>query len=126
MARFTAGGVDEEFTGIVRFPGDCTASVYAGFRAAYRTWLEVTGSEGWMRVPNPFKPGPVETIELERFGERRSIAIAGSPQLYVKQVEDFVAAVLDGAPPVVTLAESRRVATALAALHAAAAPEAMA
>ena len=126
IARFTTGGVDEEFTGIVRFPGDCTASVYAGFRAAYRTWLEVTGSEGWMRVPNPFKPGPVETIELERFGERRSIAIAGSPQLYVKQVEDFVAAVLDGTPPVVTLSESRRVATALAALHAAAAPEAMA
>ena len=42
----------------------------------------------------------------------------------MNQIEDFVASVLDGAPPVVPLAESRRVASALAALGAAAGVEA--
>jgi D-xylose 1-dehydrogenase (NADP+, D-xylono-1,5-lactone-forming) len=116
MARLTAGGVDEEFSGLLRFPGDRTAAVYASFRAAYRTWLEVTGSEGWMRVANPFKPGPREAIEIERLGERRTLEVAGSPLLFVRQIDDFVGAVLDGAPQAVTLADSRRSAAALAML----------
>jgi len=116
LARLTAGGVDEEFSGLLRFPGDRTASVYAGFRAAYRTWLDVTGSEGWLRVPNPFRPGPAEAIEIERHGERRMVEVAGSPLHFVGQVEDFISSVLDGAPPVVSLADSRRVAAALAML----------
>jgi D-xylose 1-dehydrogenase (NADP+, D-xylono-1,5-lactone-forming) len=115
--RLTSGGVDEECTGLLGFPGDRTAAVYASFRAAYRTWLDVTGSEGWLRVPNPFKPGPLETIELERLGERHTFSVAGSEVLFLKQVEDFVAAVLDGAPLVMPLAESRRVAAALAMLR---------
>ena len=118
MARFTSGGVDEEFSGLLRFPGDRTAAVYASFRASYRTWLSITGSEGWMSVPNPFKPGPLETITVERLGEQRTFDVFGSALLFVRQVDDFVAAVLDGAPPVVSLAESRRVAAALAMLRA--------
>jgi predicted dehydrogenase len=120
MARFAASGVDEEFTGLLRFPGDRTAAVHAGFRASYRTWLEITGSEGWMSVPSPFKPGPLETITVERLGARRSIEVAGSPMPFVRQIDDFVGAVLDGTPAVVPLAESRRIAVALAALAAAA------
>jgi predicted dehydrogenase len=120
LARLAPGGVDEEFTGLLRFPGDRTASVYASFRAAYRTWLDITGSEGWLRVPNPFRPGPSETVEVERLGERRTIDVPGSPLLFVRQVENVVRAILDGDPLVVPLAESRRVASALARLYAAA------
>lgn len=116
LARLTSSGVDEEFTGLLRFPGDRTASVYASFRAAYRTWLDITGSEGWLRVPNPFRPGPTETIELERHGERRTVEVTGSSMHFVGQVEDFIRSVLDGTPPVVSLADSRRVAAALAML----------
>lgn len=120
IAKLTQSGVDEEFTGVLGFGSRITAGIFAGFRASYRTWLDVTGSEGWLRVANPFKPGPLETIDLERFGERRTIEVTGSPMLFVRQVEDFVAAALDGAPPVVSLAESRRIAGALAALATAA------
>jgi xylose dehydrogenase (NAD/NADP) len=120
MARFAPSGVDEEFSGLLRFPGDRTAAVHAGFRAPYRTWLEITGSEGWMSVPNPFKPGPLEVITLERLGERRSVEVTGSPLQFVRQIDDFIGAVLDGTPPRVSLAESRRVAVALAALAASA------
>ncbi len=117
LARLTARGVDEEFTGTLGFPGDRTASIYAGFRAAYRTWLEITGSEGWMRVSNPFKPGPLETVEIERLGQRQAMEVPGSEALFVHQVADFVATVLDGAPPVMPLTESRRVAAALSQLR---------
>jgi D-xylose 1-dehydrogenase (NADP+, D-xylono-1,5-lactone-forming) len=116
LARFTTGGVDEEFTGLLGFPGDRTAAIFAGFRAAYHTWLEIAGSEGWLRVPNPFKPGPAEGLELERLGQPRAIEVSGSTLLFVRQIDDFVCAVLDGAPPAMPLAESRRVAAALHAL----------
>ena len=66
MARFASSGVDEEFTGLLRFPGDRAAAVHAGFRAPYRTWLEVTASTGWISVTNPFKPGPIEAITSAR------------------------------------------------------------
>jgi hypothetical protein len=44
------------------------------------------------------------------------IEVAGSPVLFVREVESFEASVLDGAPSVVTLAESRSAAATLSAL----------
>lgn len=113
-------GVDEEFMGLLRFHEGPTANIYAGFRAAYRTWLEILGSDGGLTVPNPFRPGPVETLELERNGKVESIAVTGSPEIFVREIENFTASVLDGAPQVVTLAESRRTVSTLVALHASA------
>lgn len=119
-AHWTAKGVDEEFMGMLRFPGGTTATIYAGFLAASRTWLEVIGSDAALTVPNPFRPGPLETLELERNGKVDRIDVHGSPQIFVRQVEDFEASVLDGTPPVVSLAESRRTAATLSALYASA------
>lgn len=116
-AHWTAGGVDEEFMGLLRFPGGATATIYAGFIAATRTWLEVLGSDAALTVPNPFRPGPIETLELERAGKVERIAVHGSPEIFVREVESFEASVLDGAPPVVSLAESRRTAVMLSALY---------
>jgi D-xylose 1-dehydrogenase (NADP+, D-xylono-1,5-lactone-forming) len=119
-ARWHATGVDEEFMGLLRFHEGPTANIYAGFRAAYRTWLEILGSDGALTVPNPFRPGPVETLELERNGTVEAIRVTGSPEIFVREIEDFTASVLDGAPQVVTLAESRRTASTLVALYASA------
>lgn len=119
-AHWHESGVDDEFLGTLRFPGGLTASIYAGFRAAYRTWLEVLGSEGALTVPNPFRPGPLETLELERGTVIQRIEVKGSPDICLREVADFEACVLDGAPPVVSLAESRRTAATLVALHASA------
>ena len=116
-AHWHAAGVDDEFMGMLRFREGLTANVYAGFRAAYRTWLEVLGSDGALRVPNPFKPGPLETLELEQGGTIVHVEVAGSPELFVREIEDFETAVLDGANPVVSLADSRRTAATLAALY---------
>ncbi|MBY0495347.1 MAG: Gfo/Idh/MocA family oxidoreductase [Cyanobacteria bacterium] len=119
-AHWHASGVDEEFMGMLRFDEGATANIFAGFRTPYRTWLEVLGSEGGLTVPNPFRPGPIETLELERRSTIERIEVTGSPEIFVREIEDFEAAVLDRAPQVVTLAESRRTAATLAALHGAA------
>ncbi len=115
-AHWHASGVDEEFVGMLRFPGGTTATIYSGFRATLRTWLEVIGTEGSLTVPNPFKPGPLETLELQRNGRMAAIAVAGSPQLFVRQIEHFEHSALDGAPSIVTLADSRAAAATLSAL----------
>jgi D-xylose 1-dehydrogenase (NADP+, D-xylono-1,5-lactone-forming) len=122
-AHWHQSGIDEEFMGILRFSGGTTANIYAGFRAAYRTWLEVLGSDGGLTVPNPFRPGPLETLELERNGALERIDVAGSAEIFVREIEDFEASVLDGAPPIVSLAESRRMVATLAALQASARDE---
>ncbi len=119
-ARWTSGEVDEEFTGLLTFDKGPTASVYAGFRAAPHTWLEIVGTEGTLRVPHPFKPGVRERVELVRHGDTRHIDVEGSDLLFQREIEDFAASVLDKVPTVVSLDESRRTATALAMLHAAA------
>jgi predicted dehydrogenase len=119
-AHWTDSGVDDEFTGLLRFDEGLTASIYAGFRAEYRTWLEVLGSTGALTVPNPFKPGPLEVLELERGGRVERIEVPGSPMLFARQIEDFEARILDGADAVVSLAESHRTAATITALYAAA------
>jgi xylose dehydrogenase (NAD/NADP) len=119
-AQWHPSGVDEEFMGLLRFGHGATANIYGGFRAAYRTWLEILGSDGALTVPNPFRPGPLETLELERNGTIEPIPVLGSPEIFVREIEHFEARVLDGAPAVVSLAESRRTAATLSALYASA------
>ena len=119
-ARWSASGVDEEFMGLLRFHGGMTSTVYASFTAAYRTWLEVIGSEGVLTVPHPFRPEPRETLDLTRQGKVDRIEVLGSDVLFVREVEDFEASVLDGTPSVVSLADSRDTARILAGLHASA------
>jgi xylose dehydrogenase (NAD/NADP) len=112
--------VDESFSGILQFDTGVTAAIHSSFRAAYRTALEITGAQGVMRVSHPFKPGPQEQIDVQCGDDTRRIAVNGSPLLFVRMVEDFVAAVLDGRVPAVSLRDSRGNAAALAALAAAA------
>ncbi len=116
-AEWSDTGVDLSFTGLLRFPDSVVATVHSGFRTAARMWMELVGQDGVMRVPNPFKPGSREDIELQRQDVTRRVAVEGSLELFAREVADFVATVRDGRPPVVTLAESRGNAAALAALH---------
>ena len=120
LAHWAPSGVDDEFMGLLRFDRGVSANICAGFRTPYRTWLEVLGTDGALTVPNPFRPGPLEVLELERAGRIDRIDVPGSEMIFVRQVEDFEARILDGAPAVVTLAESRRTAATLAALYASA------
>ena len=63
-----------------------------GSAPPYRTWLEVLGSDGAPDGAQPVPPGPLETLELERNGAVERIEVAGSPEIFVREVEDFEAA----------------------------------
>ena len=113
-------GVDDMCEAALHFPDDLLASVTAGFRAATHTWLTVLGREGTLQVPDPFKPGPRAVVTRIRNGQRHDEEVVGSPRLFDRMVADFTATVLDGAPAVVTLDDSRRTAAAVALIRAAA------
>ena len=113
-------GIDESFTGLLRFPGGVTATLHSSFKSRYRTWLEVGGKEGVLSVSEPFKPSSQVDIVVTRADESRVIRVEGPPMLYVRQIEDFIAAVFDGRAPQVSLEESRGNAAAIAALYASA------
>lgn len=110
-------GVDEMFSGMLRYGGDVTARFDCGFRAVSRTWMEIAGSDGVLVVPNPFKPGAREELGLRRHDGHQVIVVEGSASLFVRQLDDFAAVVQDGATPVVPLAESRTIVETLTALH---------
>jgi predicted dehydrogenase len=73
-----------------------------------------------LTVPTPFRPSPMEALELTRDGEVQRIEVPGSPAIFEREVADFEASVLDGVPTVVSLAESRRTIATLTALYASA------
>jgi predicted dehydrogenase len=102
---------------MLRFEGDIVATVHSSFAAAYRTWFEVQGTAGILRVANLFRPQMSDIIELRRDDRVERIAVDGSASLFVREVEDFVAAALDGRVPALSLDESRTIAASLAALH---------
>jgi xylose dehydrogenase (NAD/NADP) len=120
VATLTATGVDAAFSGLLQFPDGITASIHSSFQADYRSSLEVAGESGVLRVSRPFRPGREEHIEIDRGDEIVRMRVEGSPMPFVRQLEDFVAAVLDGRPPTVSLRDSRGNAAALVALHEAA------
>jgi predicted dehydrogenase len=113
----TATGVDESFTGLLQFAGGVVGTVHSSFRTPYRTWLEVVGEQGALSVARPFKPESSEVIEIRRGDDCRQEIVEGSSLLFLRQVDDFVAATLDGRAPAVSLKESRGNAAVLAALH---------
>jgi len=108
-------GIDETFTGQMRFAGDVLAQFDCGFASPYRTHIEVVGSEATLDIPVPFKPGTREEILLTRGDQQESIEING-PELYAGEIEDMADAILFGKPPRVSLADSRGNVAAILAL----------
>ena len=55
-------GVDTELWGALAFPGDRRLLLSCGFRSAYDTFTRLLGTEGEIRMTNPFHPEPGDTI----------------------------------------------------------------
>jgi xylose dehydrogenase (NAD/NADP) len=113
-------GVDLSFAGVLRFPGDVLAVVDSSFVAPFHTSVDIVGSVATLRVASPFKPGPEASIVIVgEDGSSREVPAEGQ-ELYSGEVEDLARAVLDGAPPRMSLADSRGNVAALVALYEAA------
>jgi predicted dehydrogenase len=69
--------------------------------------MEIVGSEGVLRVAHSFKPGPLETLVIERDDGVQELPVQGPEELYLGEVEDLENAILAGTQPRVSLEESR-------------------
>jgi predicted dehydrogenase len=108
-------GVDDSFFGQMQFPGGVYAQFDSGFRAPYRTHFEITGSEGEITVPSPFKPGLDESLRLVRDEKTETIAIPAQ-ELYIGEVEDMADCILHGKSQLIPLSDSRANLAAILAL----------
>ncbi len=109
-------GVDEIFTGELRFANGVLAQFDCGFALPGRWFMEVVGSEGSLHIPEPYKPGTDNRVLLKRDGGIETLVVPGG-ELYAGEVENMADAILNGAPTRVTLADSRANVATLLALY---------
>ncbi len=114
-----ASGVDETFTGQMRFPNNVYAQFDCGFRTPQRTHLELVGDKGNIIIKTPFNPILNEEIIVTNDDGKKIITTPGE-DLYLGEVENMADAILNGQPPRMSLADSRNnVATIKALLRSA-------
>jgi predicted dehydrogenase len=102
------GGVDEHFSGLLRF-GDVVATFQCGFTSALVNRIEVIGSSGVLRVPQAFVDPP-GLVLLD--GEEHRVEPGNH---YRAELDDFCAAIRGERSVMVDRAEMRGQAMALSA-----------
>ena len=91
-------GVDVEMTGVVWLADGRVGAFDCGFTMPLRGWLEITGTEGVVRVPDMWLPGPRAEYYVYREGRPvEEIMTEGEDQI-VRMIDDFSRAVLRGGP----------------------------
>jgi predicted dehydrogenase len=101
-------GVDETFAGLLHYTDDRFAMIGSSFRAPFYTHAEIIGTEGRLVFTRPFVVFD-ETRKMifhPRDGESREIPVP-EEELYLGQVEDMHAAILDGEANYLSLDETR-------------------
>lgn len=69
VTRKWATGADATTSAVMGFPSGCTATLHASFDSARHSTLEIVGTEGTLRMPQPFTAGPGENAALLRSNE---------------------------------------------------------
>lgn len=111
-------GVDETFCGQMGYPGGKLAQISSAFRSPFHQYVEIIGTKGRLEITRPFN-------QLEQ-GRRLTFIDAGGkaeeisvPQeyLYLGEVEDMHAVILDGSSSHLSLAETRNHVKTVLALY---------
>ena len=105
-------GVDVRFNGLLHFPGGAVAEFMSGFEADHRG-LEAIGSDGSVRLTNPWLPDDPDPI-LIRDGAETPIEFFDPYQL---ELEDVSAAIREGRRPLLGRADALGQARAIEALY---------
>ena len=101
-----AGGIDESFSALVKYPGGLIAALHCGFNGHKRVAAEIVGTKGVLEVPDAFLDN-AGSLTLTLGEERREIPVAASDR-YRLEVEDFAAAIVASRPLPLSLDESIR------------------
>ena len=85
--------VDVALSGVLTFADGRTANFDSGFTHPLRTWVEIVGTQGIVRVPNHWVPDDFACFKVTRIdGTEETIGTPGENQM-VHMLDDFAAAV---------------------------------
>jgi predicted dehydrogenase len=100
-------GVDGVFAGMLEFAGGRAAQFECGFQLPLQSQAELIGEKGVVRLWRPFQPSnPEAKISLVR-GDKEEVLDLPNPQMYWMEIEDMHDAIITGAGPRITPAETR-------------------
>lgn len=111
-------GVDEVFTGQMVYTKpnhEVMAQISCSFKTPYHTFMEIIGTKGRLYLTRPFNNLQEQSLLFtDKKGETQKIKVPKKP-LYLGEVDNLQAAILDGTDPYISLEETRNhVRTALA------------
>jgi predicted dehydrogenase len=115
-------GVDLSFSGMLRFGAGphngagAMAQFDSGFVPAFRSVMEIVGDERSLTIPSPFKPVEGDDLVLKQGDSEEKIPVPAF-DLYSGEIENMADAVLHGAAPRISLADSRANVAAILALY---------
>ncbi len=115
-------GIDESFAGLLVYPGGRPAQISCAFNVPYFTMAEIHGSLGRLTLNRPFtgvNEKDREILFTTVNGKMEKLKVK-SPELYLGEIENMNAAILDGAPTLISLDESRNHVRTACALYEAA------
>ncbi len=100
-------GVDETFSGQMGYPGGRFAQISAAFRTPFYTFFEVIGTRGRLHIDKPFVGlDDGHMIIYNQKGVAKKISVPRQ-NLYLGEIKDMHAAILDGKPNYISLQETR-------------------
>lgn len=101
-------GVDMVFSGQLHYGGGRMAHISCAFKTPFHTFVQILGTEGTLTIERPFVQlsGDPHLYFKKPDGSREPVSVP-SKELYIGEIEDMNAAVLDGSPNYLSLAESR-------------------
>lgn len=112
-------GVDETFSGQMHYRNGGMAQITCAFRSPFHTFFEIIGTDGRITLNRPFvghEDAERRALFYPGDGEPQEIPVP-QKSLYSGEVEDMHAAILDGAPQYLTLAETRNHVRTVLALY---------
>lgn len=121
VAKLRDPRVDRAMTAELRFPGGHTGTVTCSMwsRDVLRMSARVVGDHGELRVLNPYAPQFGHRLAV-RVGDHRRVEHFSRRPTYAYQLSAFVAAVLDGVPPLTPPEDSIATMTVIDAIYRAA------
>ena len=112
-------GVDETFIGQMTYPENRFTQISAAFRSPFHTFVEIIGTVGRLHISRPFVGVDDSVVTLYNANGEAKIIPVPQKYLYLGEVEDMHAAILDGKPNYLTLDETRNHVKTVLALYAA-------
>jgi predicted dehydrogenase len=110
-------GVDEVFAGQMEYANGVIGQFSCGFRSPFQTYIEIVGTEGRLLIERPFvSPQDGKVYFTDPDGKTKKVKMP-KKELYLGEVEDMHAAILDGQPQFLTLAETRNHVKTVLALY---------